>query len=246
MQPLNKLRRTYVKILAIDTSGLHANAAITHNEITIGEISINARVGEKSWTHSEILMPSIQQLFTLTGVSKSGIDYIAFTCGPGSFTGLRIGAATALGLAKALQRPVIPVPTLDALAQNISGLMTSGIIVPMMDARRGQVYTAIYNHDGMRTTDYMAVQICDIVAQVKENPCVLTLGDGACAYRSQIESKASHIIFAQQNNMLQRAASVAGCAMRMLNNGLELGSDVNLLYVRAPQAEQEKNKKNAQ
>ncbi|MCL1788471.1 MAG: tRNA (adenosine(37)-N6)-threonylcarbamoyltransferase complex dimerization subunit type 1 TsaB, partial [Defluviitaleaceae bacterium] len=126
-----------MKILSIDTSGLQAGAAIVDDHVTIGEITLNARTGEKSWSHSEILMPGIHQLFKLTGICQHQIDYVAYTNGPGSFTGLRIGAATALGLAKGMGKPAISVPTLDALAYNMLGAGGSGLVVPMMDARRG-------------------------------------------------------------------------------------------------------------
>ena len=141
-----------MKILALDTSGKQAGVAIMDEYITIGEILINAQSGPKAWHHSEILMPAVNQLFELSGLSLCDIDYIAYTSGPGSFTGLRIGAATALGLSRGIEKPTIPVPTLDALAYNMlyhadaarGNFKENTYIVPLMDARRGQVYAAIY------------------------------------------------------------------------------------------------------
>jgi len=231
-----------VKILAIDTSGQHAGAAIVDNYITIGEISFNARTGEKSWTHSEILTPGINQLFALTGIRKHEIDYIAYTNGPGSFTGLRIGASTALGLARGLNKPTIPVPTLDALAYNVLGLQNSGVVVPMLDARRGQVYSAIYTQENGRMTDYLALPVEELLAKVLDSSLVTVLGDGASEYASIISTALPNAIFAKQNNNRQRASSVALCAMELIATGFVPNDNVNILYVRAPQAVQQKKK----
>ena len=234
------------KILAIDTSGLQACAAIVDGYITIGEIALNARTGEKSWTHSEILMPAIDQLFALTGVSRHNIDYVAYTNGPGSFTGLRIGASVALGLAKGLNKPTIAVPTLDALAYNMFGMgnesFAKAVVVPLMDARRSQVYTALYTFDGgciNRITEYLAMPILDVVAAVKDYSHVYLLGDGACAYKQEIVEALPQGIFLPQNNNRQRASSLALCGANMLVNGYVPSSEVDIIYVRAPQAVQD-------
>ncbi|MCL1786883.1 MAG: tRNA (adenosine(37)-N6)-threonylcarbamoyltransferase complex dimerization subunit type 1 TsaB [Defluviitaleaceae bacterium] len=231
-----------MNILAIDTSGLQAGAAIINDYIIIGEIMLNARTGEKSWTHSEILMPGVHQLLSLTGITMQQIDYIAYTNGPGSFTGLRIGAATARGLAMALGKPAIPVPTLDALAYNMLGAGGTGLVVPMMDARRGQVYTAIYalgpGGTLARTGDYMALPVETLLTQL-DNENILVLGDGACAYREMIKTALPHAVFAPPNNNRQRAASTAVWALELLQAGYTPSDAVDILYVRAPQAVQD-------
>ena len=269
------------KILAIDTSGQQACAAIvqnSHNEyIVIGEISLNARTGEKSWTHSEILMPAIDQLLNLTGISMQELDHIAYTSGPGSFTGLRIGASTALGLAKGLNKPTIPVPTLDSLAYNMLGTV-NGIVVPMMDARRGQVYSAAYESVGSaltRTTEYLAlpveemlrhcecsevIQKCKFTGLLRENrprndeidtvwqpPSynIYVLGDGACAYKETIQSILPQAVFIPGNNNRQRASSVAICAFSQIKSDFVPDDNVEILYVRAPQAVQDLKNKEA-
>ena len=236
------------KILAIDTSGQQACAAIVQNSdyIVIGEISLNARTGEKSWTHSEILMPAIDQLLNLTGISMQELDYIAYTSGPGSFTGLRIGASTALGLAKGLNKPTIPVPTLDALAYNMLG-MVNGIVVPMMDARRGQVYSAVYESGSCkmtRITDYMALPVEEMLCHCN-SANVYLLGDGACAYKDAIQSVLPQAVFIPGNNNRQRAPSVAICAAIKLSEGFIPDENVEILYVRAPQAVQDLKNKEA-
>jgi tRNA threonylcarbamoyladenosine biosynthesis protein TsaB len=132
-----------MKILGIDASGLAASAAIVDGNTLLGEITTNCKRN-----HSETLMPMVAELFERLEMRLCEIDLIACTNGPGSFTGLRIGAATAMSLAHGAGKKVIPVPTLDALAYNLYGC--AGIAVPMMDARRGQVYTA---------TEYLAVTL---------------------------------------------------------------------------------------
>ena len=241
------------KFLTIDTSGQQACAAIVqnfntgHNEyIVIGEISLNARTGEKSWTHSEILMPAVDQLLSLTSINMQEIDYIAYTCGPGSFTGLRIGASTALGLAKGLNKPTIPVPTLDALAYNMQGVV-NGLVVPMMDARRGQVYSAVYecNQDIItRTTEYLALPVEEMLEHCT-NANVYLLGDGACAYRETIKNILPQAIFIPGNNNRLRASSIAICASQKLNEGFTADENIEILYVRAPQAIQDLKNKEA-
>ena len=234
-----------MKILAIDTSGQQAAAAIVSEHITVGEIFLNARTGEKSWSHSEILMPGIDRLFSLTGVSLSDIDVLAYTCGPGSFTGLRIGAATALGMARALNLPAVPVPTLDALAYNAAGLHRGGLVVPMLDARRGQIYTAVYEcrEDGKpeRRTDYMALHADEFLCYpYLQGSNIIFLGDGADANAEIIRRKLPFAIFALPNDNRQRAASVGIWAAEKIKDGYEFPEDVDIIYVRAPQAVREK------
>jgi len=240
-----------MKILAIDTSGQQAGAAILNDYIIIGETLLNARTGEKSWTHSEILMPGIDQLLKLTDVNMQSIDYIAYTSGPGSFTGLRIGASTALGLANGLNKPTIPVPTLDALAYNMLGMGNMGLVVPMMDARRGQVYTAVYQleeHGKLtRITDYMAMPVEEIIEKIQTDfgfpSNVFFLGDGACANKETLKAALSHGVFLPANNNRQRASSAAIWAMEQIQAGFVPSDNVEIQYVRAPQAVQDlKNK----
>jgi len=239
-----------MKILAIDTSGQQAGAAILDDYIIIGETLLNARTGEKSWTHSEILMPGIDQLFKLTGIDKYNIDYIAYTSGPGSFTGLRIGASTALGLASGLNKPSIPVPTLDSLAYNMLGAGSNGLVVPMMDARRGQVYSAIYRQcEGgtlVRITDYMALPVEEMILKIEDkftHNNVLLLGDGVCANKDIIKTALPQAIFASQNNNRQRASSAAVWAFEQIKAGYTSSDNIDILYVRAPQAIQDKKNK---
>jgi len=234
-----------LKILAIDTSGEQAGAAILKSPyITVGEIFLNARTGEKSWTHSEILMPGVERLFELTRIEPTEIDFVAYTNGPGSFTGLRIGAASALGIARALNIPAICVPTLDALAYNVFMAGGECIIVPMLNARRGQVYTASYmrSESGLieKISDYSAMAIEEISSIARhKNLQIIFLGDGADANIEFLHKNFPDAIFAALNNNRQRAASAGVCAMQKLSSGEAIEKNPEILYIRAPQAVRE-------
>ncbi|MCL1878472.1 MAG: tRNA (adenosine(37)-N6)-threonylcarbamoyltransferase complex dimerization subunit type 1 TsaB [Defluviitaleaceae bacterium] len=246
-----------MKILAIDTSGEQGSAAIIGAKnadtpyITIGEILFNARTGEKFWTHSEALMPGVEKLFELTRLEPSDMDYIAYANGPGSFTGLRIGASSAIAMARALEIPAIAVPTLDALAYNAVGMGARSIIVPMLDARRKQVYTAIYFRDTdgsvKAESEFMAIYIEEILQrldQILQNS-IIFLGDGAEANEKIIRDKFPTALFAPLNNSRLRAASVGMCAVEKIRAAGESSDEIsgkisqNMIYIRAPQAVRE-------
>ena len=132
-----------MKIIAFDSSGNVASVAYLVDGVVIAEYTLNHKI-----THSQTLLPMLDRIVTDAEIELSGIDAIAVAAGPGSFTGLRIGAATVKGLGLALEKPVIPVPTCEGLAYNLAG--STGLVVPIMDARRGQVYTGIYRVSGCR------------------------------------------------------------------------------------------------
>ena len=125
-----------MKLLAIDSSGLVASVAVATEDALLAEYTINYKK-----THSQTLLPMLAEIVRMVEADMSEIDAIAVAAGPGSFTGLRIGSATAKGLGLALDKPIVPVPTLEGLAYNLSG--TDRLICPMMDARRNQVYTGL-------------------------------------------------------------------------------------------------------
>jgi len=233
-----------MKILAIDTSGEIANAAILTENMTIGEVSLNARQGEKAWTHSEILMPAVQNLFNSTGLRVQEMDYVAYTSGPGSFTGLRIGASCALGIAKAQNIPAIAVPTLDAMAYNVYKLCNRHIVMPMMDARREQVYFAVYitSKTGItRITEYAALPVTEALKQLPfANPeNIIFLGDGADAYHEILQEHLPDACYAPLNNNRQRASGLGLAALEMIASGMSFDAPPELIYVRQPQAVRE-------
>jgi tRNA threonylcarbamoyladenosine biosynthesis protein TsaB len=230
-----------MKILALDTTGLVASTALVDEEKTIAEFTTNYKK-----THSQTIMPMIEYLKNTVELDLSQLDYIACACGPGSFTGLRIGAATAKGLAHALDKKIIPVPTLDALAYNMCG--ASGLIVPIMDARRNQVYTAIYQNTANgkleRLSDYMAEDIntvLELVASYSEDACFL--GDGVPVFKDKITEYSESFKFAPPSVNMQRAASVAALALQRTETAVNC-NDFEILYLRKSQAEREREEKN--
>ena len=126
-----------MKILALDSSGLVASVALAEDDNLIAEYTIQYKK-----THSQTLLPMLEEIRNMVELDLSTVDAIAVAAGPGSFTGLRIGSATAKGLAFAMDKPIIPVPTLEGLAYQMYG--TDAVVCPIMDARRSQVYTGIY------------------------------------------------------------------------------------------------------
>lgn len=209
-------------------------------------MNVNAQLAPGKKTHSEVLMPLVNHLLTTTGISLPEVDFIACTNGPGSFTGLRIGAAAAKGLALGAGKPLIPVPTLDALAYNTGNNAAPGtIIVPLLDARRGQVYTALYRYDAdvlNRITDYLAEPFSETLARLEEavqstRAPVIFLGDGVPVHSETIQNSGLPFFFAPLHDNRQRAAAVGARAMALAATGFYgTEADFTLLYVRKPQA----------
>lgn len=197
-----------MKILGIEASGLVASVAVVEDGLLKGEFTVNNRL-----THSETLLPMLEQLLQLLKLEPEELDAIAVSAGPGSFTGLRIGAATAKGLALALNKPVVRVSSLAALAFN---LIHAGdcVICPLMDARRGQVYCAAYQ-DGLELIPEQACDIHSFLAQLNElDTCAenhfIFLGDGVPVHQETIADEIADVYtFATAENNRQRAASVA-------------------------------------
>ena len=126
-----------MRILGVDSSGMVASVALVEDDLLVAEYSVNYKK-----THSQTLLPMLDEIVKMTELDLNTIDAIAVAAGPGSFTGLRIGAATAKRIALVLDKPILPVPTVDSLAFNLFG--TQDLVCPIMDARRHQVYTGIY------------------------------------------------------------------------------------------------------
>jgi tRNA threonylcarbamoyladenosine biosynthesis protein TsaB len=246
-----------LKILAIDTSGEQTGAAIIAEKnssyITVGEITINARLGQNSYTHSEILMPAVEQLFELTRLTPADIDFVAYVNGPGSFTGLRIGVSSALGIARGLKIPAIAVPTLDALAYNVLYAGSSAVVVPTLDARRGQVYSAVFERGESgkieRKSDYLALHVGELLKEIfnhgkhgKHGKEIIFLGDGADANRDEIMAAFPKAVFVGGNSNRQRASSAGLWAAEKIREGMEFTQEIEILYVRAPQAVREAGK----
>lgn len=228
-----------MKILAIDSSGIVASAAVVEDDNLLGEYTVNYKK-----THSQTLLPMIDEVVRMLELDLQTIDAIAVAGGPGSFTGLRIGSATAKGLGLALEKPLIQVPTVDGLAYNLAG---SGVLVcPLMDARRNQVYTGLYQFEGyqMRTVlEQCAVGIDEITAQVNARGQAVTfLGDGVSVFASYLAQHCQvSYTFAPAHLNKQRASAVAVLAMEYFRAGnVQTAAEHRPEYLRLSQAERER------
>lgn len=231
-----------MKILAIDSSGLVATVAVLDEEQTIAEYTVNYKK-----THSQTLVPMLDEIKKMLDLDLAEIDAIATAGGPGSFTGLRIGAATAKGLGLALNIPIISVPTVDALSFNAYGY--DGVICPMMDARRDQVYTGLYTFENGKHNiikEQCAVAVTEIVESVNElGKKVIFLGDGVPAYKDIIEKEIKvPYEFAKAHMNRQRASALGVLAIDYYKEGkIETAAEHKPDYLRLSQAERERAEK---
>ena len=231
-----------MKILGIDSSGLVASAAIADEKNIIAEFTVNNKQ-----THSQTLLPMIEKVVDMSGIELEQIDAIAIAAGPGSFTGLRIGSATAKGIGLALKKPVVSVPTLEGLAYRVS--VFDGIICPIMDARRNQVYTGIYKMDKgnlVCLSEQKAVDIHEIIEELeKYDEKVIFLGDGVEVQRETIEKEfKKEYCFAPIHLSKQSAAAVAVLGDIYFNQGkAEDAAEHKPIYLRKSQAEREREER---
>ena len=240
-----------MRVLAIDSSGLTATVAVVEDTQTVAEYTINYKK-----THSQTLLPMIDEVVKMTELDLNTIDAIAVAGGPGSFTGLRIGSATAKGLGFALNKPLIHVPTVDGLAYNVYGC--EDIICPIMDARRNQVYTGIYTFSKKAGTKegsnlvepvfqvikmQMAVSIEELAERLNRyRRPVVFLGDGVPVYENILAEKLTvPYSFAPAYMNRQRAALVGTLGIQYYKAGkFETAEEHRPDYLRVSQAERER------
>lgn len=241
-----------MRVLAIDSSGMTATVAVVEDTQTIAEYTVNFKK-----THSQTLLPMIDTMGKMIELDLKSIDAIAVAGGPGSFTGLRIGSATAKGLGLALEKPLIHVPTVDGLAYNLYGCQD--IICPIMDARRKQVYTGMYTFarrklEGSKETEL----VLDVLEAQNASPIdelierlnihgrpVVFLGDGVPVYQDVIREKMRvPFSFAPASANRQRAAVVGALGIQYYKEGkFETAMEHQPDYLRVSQAERERAEK---
>ncbi len=241
-----------MRVLAIDSSGMTATVAVVEDTQTIAEYTVNFKK-----THSQTLLPMIDTMGKMIELELKSIDAIAVAGGPGSFTGLRIGSATAKGLGLALEKPLIHVPTVDGLAYNLYGCQD--IICPIMDARRKQVYTGMYTFarrelEGSKETEL----VLDVLEAQNASPIeelierlnihgrpVVFLGDGVPIYQDVIKEKMRvPFSFAPASANRQRAAVVGALGIQYYKEGkFETAMEHQPDYLRVSQAERERAEK---
>ncbi|HHU48703.1 MAG: tRNA (adenosine(37)-N6)-threonylcarbamoyltransferase complex dimerization subunit type 1 TsaB [Caldicoprobacterales bacterium] len=228
-----------MKVLAIDSSSIVAGVAVLDDEQLLYETYHHHKRN-----HSEILMPLVEEALLSSGIHLSDLDLFAVSGGPGSFTGLRIGISTVKGLAQAVDKPVVSVPTLDALAWNV--LCLNGLICPVMDARREQVYTSLYRRkekECTRLMPYSALPVIRLAEQLADyNEPVFFVGDGLWAHRAKLEEiLKDSAFFAPGYLACQRASTIAWLGRReaMAGNAIHY-RDLKPFYLRQSQAEQKR------
>lgn len=243
-----------MRVLAIDSSGLTATVAVVEEDRTLAEYTIDYKK-----THSQTLLPMIDEVVKMIELDLTTIDAIAVAGGPGSFTGLRIGSATAKGLGLALKKPLIHIPTVDALAYQVYGC--EDIVCPIMDARRNQVYTGLYTFSrraGKKEYSYeaesvfqvirmqMAVSIEELIRRlnVYRRP-VIFLGDGVPVFKDIIEERIQvPYSFAPPHMSRQRAAAVGALGIQYYKAGkIETAMEHKPDYLRISQAEREREQR---
>ncbi len=240
-----------MKVLAIESSGLTASVAVVEDTRTVAEYTVDYKK-----THSQTLLPMIDEVARMTDLDLADLDAIAVSGGPGSFTGLRIGSATAKGLGLALDKPLIHVPTADGLAYQVYGC--KDIICPIMDARRSQVYTGIYTFsasagkkEGTREAEpvfqvlrmQMAIAVEDLIRRLNNyNRPVVFLGDGVPVYREMFSAGLQvPYSFAPSYMNRQRAAVIGALGIRYYKAGkYETAMEYQPEYLRPSQAERER------
>lgn len=231
-----------MRVLGLDSSGLVASVAVVEDENLLAEYTVNYKK-----THSQTLLPMLDEISEMIQLDLNSVDAIAAASGPGSFTGLRIGSATAKGLGLALKKPLVAVPTLDALAYNLYD--HKDMICPIMDARRNQVYTGIYafeNHEMKTLQESCALDIKELIAKLNMlGKAVVFLGDGVAVYRTIIEENLEiPYSFAPAHCNKQRASAVAALGFIYANQGNTVtAAEFQPDYLRKSQAEREREER---
>lgn len=235
-----------MKILALDSSGLTASVALMENDNLIAEYTIQYKK-----THSQTLLPMMDEIRRMVELDLDTVDAIAVAAGPGSFTGLRIGSATAKGLAFAMEKPIVPVPTLEGLAYQMYG--TDAVVCPIMDARRDQVYTGVYEfvekadgYDMNVIKGQRAVSFDEIAQELNGiGRKMVFVGDGIPVFRERMQEilRVPYSLAPGHRNR-QSAACIAALGMVYYAQGrIVSGAEHVPEYLRLSQAERERREK---
>lgn len=228
-----------MKVLVLESSGLVASVAIVTEEAVLAEYTVNYKK-----THSQTLLPMLDEIVRMVNLDLADVDAVAVSAGPGSFTGLRIGSATAKGLGLALDKPILEIPTLEGMAFSLFG--TDRLICPMMDARRNQVYTGLYEFVGSKfatVKEQTATAVENIIEEINQiGRNVVFIGDGADAYKAVIEKSVTvDYVFAPVHLNRQRAAAVGALGLIYLRENKTVSAKEHApVYLRLSQAERER------
>ncbi len=236
-----------MKLIAIDSSGLTASVAVVEDDVLLASYTVDYKK-----THSQTLLPMLDEICRMISLDVSTVDAVAVAAGPGSFTGLRIGSATAKGIALALEKPVVEVPTLDAMAFCLYN--AKGLICPVMDARRSQVYNGLYEWKDLRLTPLCpqravgVEELAEEINRIAHPEGTILLGDGVAAYRDRFDELiAVPHSYAPAHVSRQRAAGVGALGLQLFREGRYVSAAEHApVYLRKSQAEREREAKERQ
>ena len=228
-------------VLSVDSSYSTATCALIKDDKILAEINLNDKK-----QHSVILMRLIDSILKEYEIDIIDIDAFIISRGPGSFTGLRIGMATLKGLAFASKKPLISVSTLDALAYN--SISFQGIICPIMDALRDNIYTCLYKNENNNLTPLIKEQclnINELVTILKEQTLpIIFVGDGVAKHKEFLQENIPNSFFAPNHSNFPKASSVGELGIKKINDGvIENIDSINPIYLRKSQAEREYEKR---
>ncbi len=228
-------------VLSVDSSYSTATCALIKDDKILAEINLNDKK-----QHSVILMRLIDSILKEYEIDINDIDAFIISRGPGSFTGLRIGMATLKGLAFASKKPLISVSTLDALAYN--SISFQGIICPIMDALRDNIYTCLYKNENNNLTPLIKEQclnINELVTILKEQTLpIIFIGDGVAKHKEFLQENIPNSFFAPNHSNFPKASSVGELGIKKINDGvIENIDSINPIYLRKSQAEREYEKR---
>ncbi len=231
-----------MKILAIDASTMAGSVAYIEDGKLVGEYYVCNKL-----THAETIMPMLEHLKDLTNIDMEELDAVATTAGPGSFTGVRIGVATAKALALSLNIPLIGISTLDVMAH--SQTFTDYVICPIIDARRNSVYTSLYLWECENLKQLTPAQVMEVeellqLLKIFESP-IIFVGDGIDVYKEQIVNELGDSAnFATTFSHMPKASVLAHLAIEAYNKGeTQNANDFAPIYLKKTQAERELEEK---
>ena len=227
-----------MKLLAFETSAKAGSVALLDNETLLAESYQNTGL-----THSQTLLTMAEELLRSCGLTPSDVEAVAVAAGPGSFTGVRIGVAAAKGFAWGGETPLYGVSTLEAMALGLG--VYDGYVLPVMDARRSQVYNAVFHCQGgslRRCTEDRAISLAELGAEIKNfKEPIFLVGDGSILCYNTLKETVPTLVLPPEHRMHQRAAGVGLAALAMCARG-ETGDAASLQpnYLRLSQAERER------
>lgn len=226
-----------MKILAIDTSSEICSAAILEDEIIIDENNL-----ESGKTHSENLIPVLDEIIKRNNVDLKDIDLFACSVGPGSFTGIRIGISTIKSMAEVLNKPIASITSLETLARNIendekiNNIENREVVVSIIDAKNNQVYSGIFDKKFNKIEDYIANDINYVIEKIKKYNNAIIVGNGAIVHKKLLQEQLDNPIFLENNKQL--AKNVGKMAYKKyIENELYNADTLFPIYLKKSQAE---------